>query len=436
MKHVIIFFLWLSQIFGTVVALPGFALAQKTATAPKTAHVGVLAYRGIDAAKSRWQPLGHYLTSSVDGWQFKIVPVTLASAPSQIEAKEIDFVITNPGHYVALQEKYRLFALATRERRTAASGPGLLRYGTAIFTSKKANIQSLGDMKNRTLAAVSPDAFGGFQMAWHEFQYQNIDPFKDLKSIRFMGFPQDAIVAAVLAGKVDAGVVRSGLLELLASEGRINLDDFRIIEGNTQLNYPHMVSSQLYPEWPFASLPGSNKQLRENVLTALLATQKKQIQTKFQLRDLWSAPLSYIEVRTLAHSYRGRNASDGLFAGNTVGNLNLIGTLLALSFLGFLLIYLVMGRRDHSVAASGDTSQSQVAVDQKTTEIMSRFDSLTRREREILCMICEGLSSKAVADKLGISPKTVEYHRSNLLQKTQAGTTPHLVQLAARLGFD
>jgi DNA-binding CsgD family transcriptional regulator len=51
-------------------------------------------------------------------------------------------------------------------------------------------------------------------------------------------------------------------------------------------------------------------------------------------------------------------------------------------------------------------------------------------------MICSGLASKAIANELGISPKTVEFHRANLLQKTQAGTTAHLVQLATRLGFD
>ena len=51
-------------------------------------------------------------------------------------------------------------------------------------------------------------------------------------------------------------------------------------------------------------------------------------------------------------------------------------------------------------------------------------------------LICAGKSSKDIADDLGISLKTIEYHRANLLQKTKAGSSAHLVQLATRFGYD
>ena len=66
----------------------------------------------------------------------------------------------------------------------------------------------------------------------------------------------------------------------------------------------------------------------------------------------------------------------------------------------------------------------------------ARFENLTRREREILSLICRGEPTKAIAGKLSISPKTVEYHRANLLHKTKARSTPRMVQLATRFGFD
>jgi DNA-binding CsgD family transcriptional regulator len=74
--------------------------------------------------------------------------------------------------------------------------------------------------------------------------------------------------------------------------------------------------------------------------------------------------------------------------------------------------------------------------DPEAEAVKQRFESLTNREREILMLICDGDPSRAIAEKLGISPKTVEYHRSNLLHKTDAGTTAHLVQLATRFGYD
>ena len=45
---------------------------------------------------------------------------------------------------------------------------------------------------------------------------------------------------------------------------------------------------------------------------------------------------------------------------------------------------------------------------------------LTPRERAVLALIVEGSSSRAVAAHLGISPRTVEYHRANIMQKLNA----------------
>jgi DNA-binding CsgD family transcriptional regulator len=54
---------------------------------------------------------------------------------------------------------------------------------------------------------------------------------------------------------------------------------------------------------------------------------------------------------------------------------------------------------------------------------------LTRRERQVLDQIAAGRSSKEIAAALGISPKTVEFHRSNLLRKFDAKSA---VQLDSR----
>ncbi len=403
----------------------------------QVARVGVLAYRGVKSAKSRWKPLETYLTSSVQGWRFEFVPVTQASTISQIEDRKIDFLITNPGHYVTLQKKFHIAAIATRERLIQNSDTGLLKFGTAIFTRSDSDLHSLSEMKGRTLAAVSPDAFGGFQIAWREFTRQNIDPYQDMKSIRFMGFPQDAIITAVKNGDIDVGIVRSGLLELLAGENRIKLEDFRVIGGNAQLDYPHMVSSRLYPEWPFASMPSTGKKLSESVLAALLATQQKQVSDKYYLPDLWSVPLSYGDVRVLVSAYDKRNANSTIPVGTGFSPSQWIAITITLLLLAIsLFMFLTFFTRKQQARGPAGMAGDMATTDPAAVEFLARFNSLTKREREVLCMICHGLSSKVIADELGVSTKTIEFHRANLLQKTDAGTTPHLVQLATKLGFD
>lgn len=57
---------------------------------------------------------------------------------------------------------------------------------------------------------------------------------------------------------------------------------------------------------------------------------------------------------------------------------------------------------------------------------------LTRREREVLQLICEGLSNAEISEKLFISIRTVEGHRSNLLNKTDTRNSAGLVAYAIR----
>lgn len=60
---------------------------------------------------------------------------------------------------------------------------------------------------------------------------------------------------------------------------------------------------------------------------------------------------------------------------------------------------------------------------------------LTERENEVLFHICQGLSNTQIAEELGISKRTVDKHRENLLQKTQSKNTANLVIYAIKQGY-
>ena len=57
---------------------------------------------------------------------------------------------------------------------------------------------------------------------------------------------------------------------------------------------------------------------------------------------------------------------------------------------------------------------------------------LTPREREIAALLIEGMTSKMVGKRLGISPRTVDVYRARLMSKHDAGTTPELVRKLLR----
>src|SRR5256885_938944 len=65
----------------------------------------------------------------------------------------------------------------------------------------------------------------------------------------------------------------------------------------------------------------------------------------------------------------------------------------------------------------------------------STTDPLTSREREILQRIAEGQTTKEIAARLGLSVKTVESHRINLMRKLDIHETATLVRYAIRRGL-
>jgi len=64
------------------------------------------------------------------------------------------------------------------------------------------------------------------------------------------------------------------------------------------------------------------------------------------------------------------------------------------------------------------------------------FGSLTPRETQVMQEIVAGHSSKVIAHRLGLSPKTIEVHRSRVMKKTGAANVSQLVRMVVKAGLD
>ncbi len=81
-------------------------------------------------------------------------------------------------------------------------------------------------------------------------------------------------------------------------------------------------------------------------------------------------------------------------------------------------------------------------IQQELSEILrakpaepSPMEQLTEREREVLKLVAEGLSTKEIASRLDISTRTVETHRANLMRKLDLHSVARLVQFAIKEGL-
>ena len=89
-----------------------------------------------------------------------------------------------------------------------------------------------------------------------------------------------------------------------------------------------------------------------------------------------------------------------------------------------------------------DAAVSQKVVE-KLAEIKGKkvkvtntaYDALTPREQEVMILVAEGLSTNQISERLYISPKTVENHRSRIMQKLDLHNTIELARYATKLGL-
>lgn len=259
--------------------------------------IGVLAKRGVAKAMQKWGDTGEYITQKVEGDTFTIVPLDFDAVFPAIEKREVDFFLVNSSMFVTAQVKYGASAIATMVN--SRQGKALKSFGGVILTyTDRDDINSVSDIKGKKFMAVKESSFGGWQMAYKELLDQGVDPLNDFSTLQFGG-KHDNVVLAVQNGEVDAGTVRTDTLERMASAGDIDMSEFKIISAKTDSDFPFVVSTALYPEWPFAKVADTSDEVATRVAKALLELKQDDKAAKSAKIVGWTAPLDYSEVEDL-----------------------------------------------------------------------------------------------------------------------------------------
>ena len=89
----------------------------------------------------------------------------------------------------------------------------------------------------------------------------------------------------------------------------------------------------------------------------------------------------------------------------------------------------------NAIRGALDQSRAVLRVDAELQTLKACYDSLTRREREVMARVTAGMLNKQVGGDLGISEITVKAHRGQVMRKMKAESLPDLVTMSARLGL-
>ncbi|NTV13031.1 MAG: phosphate/phosphite/phosphonate ABC transporter substrate-binding protein [Desulfobulbaceae bacterium] len=283
-------------------------LASATVAGNKV-KVGVLAHRGAATALKMWNPTAEYLSSNIPAHTFTIIPLGFQEIGPAVAQGEVDFVLANSSIYVELEARYGVSRIATLQNEGLVGDYNV--FGGVIFCrSDRPDINNLEDLKGKSFLAVDATSLGGWQVAWRELKKQGLDPYRDFRRLQFTESTHDEVVYAVRDGKADAGTVRTDTLERLAEEGKIDLKGFHILNQQREKNFPYLLSTRLYPEWPLAVVRDTDGALAKQVAVALFQMPMASPAIKAAKIRSWTIPLDYQPVHDLLKELRLRPYQD------------------------------------------------------------------------------------------------------------------------------
>jgi len=274
-----------------------------TSTAEQVLNIGIFSYRPKNILEMRWQPLTAYLEQHLNNTKINIHILNANELEESISHNKLDFVFTNPTHYIALRQKFPFSgALATLVSKQNNTKTSVL--GGVIFTlPERTGINKLIDVKNKVIASSGVNFTGGYQAPAYELTQHGIDLQSDV-DIRFTGAPHDKVIQAVLEGKVDVGFIRTGIIEQMEQEGKLDPRQLKIINQQDLPGYPYRVSSRLYPQWPFVVMPNVDSGTANLVASALLLLSNEHSVSKSIGIYGFSTPADYSPVEEVMRELR------------------------------------------------------------------------------------------------------------------------------------
>ena len=170
----------------------------------------------------KFEPLGKYLESRL-GMKIEWTPVTdYAAAVETLANRKVDLAWF--GGFTFVQSSVRsggkTIPLVQREEDTV--------FKSVFIASKDSGINSLQDLKGKTLSFGSHSSTSGHLMPRSFLLAAKIDPDKDLKRVSFSG-AHDATIAAVASGKVDAGALNISVWNKFVEDKKVDPAQVKVI---------------------------------------------------------------------------------------------------------------------------------------------------------------------------------------------------------------
>lgn len=252
-------------------------------------RVGILSFATPEAVSQRWKPTFDRVGSEIDQ-RFILLALTPVELQEHVAQQKLDFIISNALTSVTLKKDYGASSLLTLLPLHSSEPDAAV--GSAIITRADIEISQLKDLTQYAVISSDPKAFGGFQIMAGELAFAGINPFNDLKDLRFVGFPQSKLLDLVISGNADVAILPSCVLESAIDAGHIDAGKLKVVLQRNYPDYACLASSELYPSYAFSKLGHTDHKLATQIVRALLSINKSDPEALQGRYQYWSAPVN------------------------------------------------------------------------------------------------------------------------------------------------
>ncbi len=282
--------------------LLSFLVATPLWAATETLTFGVFAFRPKPVMQARYQPLADYLSAQLKDVHIELRILEQSEMEVALANNQLDLLMTNPSHYLTVRSMNSLTgALATLV--TLEAGHAVSQLGGCIITAaNRQDIGGLEDLAGLRIAVPGTKYLGGYQTQAYELAQAGVHLPQDVTLM--VVDKHDNVVTAVLEGRADVGFVRTGILESLVEEGKLDLARLKLINPQQFDGFPFLTSTRLYPEWPFVALPHVDHKTMRRLAAALYSLEPDHPAAQAAKIAGFAPPKDYLPVENMARALR------------------------------------------------------------------------------------------------------------------------------------
>ena len=196
-------------------------------------RIGYMICNSRSESEERFKPITAYLSEKI-GRKFEPILVDTFDFEELVRDKKVDFTHTNSMLAISYNKNYGLKFLTVDKRGRQGH-----RDSGTIITRKDSGIKNFDDMRGKTMVFGPALAPFGYMAQYYLMLTNGIDPEVDLSyyAIPWGAYKHEKVIYGVLFGRYDLGAAPRLDLDLMAEEGKINMDDFNIVAESIPMPY-------------------------------------------------------------------------------------------------------------------------------------------------------------------------------------------------------